>query len=211
MRKYSDYEKNLLATIKDHGWQFSYVFDPEGEKPNFGYSTGFSQSLNAPEFIVFGLPQRLSHNMLWEIFRQIEQGASVADGQRWQGLLEGHDCISRKAINDDTHEEYTLSADWFWQETGNAGLPEVYQLVWPGAAQGLFPWEEGCSQVVIDDQPHLWLPYIINQLKISGFIGGDCFEGLNIYQVPSRVASDIGAQNGSTPYNRRPPIGSTQA
>jgi len=96
---YTDYEHSLLATIEQHGWQATSVFDPKGEDPNFTYSVGFTTSLKTPEFIIFGLPRELMHSMLWEIYRQIAKGAVPADGMRWQGLLEGFDCISRKAVH----------------------------------------------------------------------------------------------------------------
>lgn len=158
MAEYSEYEQKLLSNVEEHGWQFTFVFDPDGQKPDFGYSTGFTKSLGTSEFIIFGLPRDLMSKMLWEIYRQIEKGAIPVDGMRWQGLLEGFDCISRRARHKDLHTEYTVSANWFWRETGHAGNPEVYQIVWPGAHQGLFPWDDGCVQDVIDAQPHLWLP-----------------------------------------------------
>jgi len=157
MPKYSDYEQKLFSVVEEHGWQFTFVFDPDGLNPDFGYSVGLATSLGAPEFIIFGLTRELMQAMVWEIYRQIEKGAVPTDGMRWQGVLEGFDCISRKATHKNLHSEYTVSADWFWRENGNAGNPEVYQLVWPGAQDGLFPWDDGCSQEVIDAQPSLWL------------------------------------------------------
>ncbi len=156
-KSYSEYERKLFSTIEEHGWQFTFVFDPDGNEPDFGYSVGFSKTLNAPEFIIFGLPQDIMSSMLWEVFRQIRGGVVPSDGMAWEGLLEGHSCISRKAIHNDLHIEYAVSANWFWRESGNVGSPEVLQLVWPGAQQGLLPWEKGCSHDVIDCQPALWL------------------------------------------------------
>ena len=156
MADYSEYEKALFANVEEHGWQFTYVFDPDGKTPDFGYSVGFTQSLDAPEFIIFGLPKDMISSMLWTTFRQMQDGARPSDGQHWSGLLEGFDCISRRACHPDLFTEYAVSAQWFWSQTGNAGHPEVYQLVWPGAKDGLFPWEDGCAQSVIDAQPALW-------------------------------------------------------
>ncbi|WP_170575151.1 DUF4262 domain-containing protein [Ruegeria atlantica] len=157
MTNYTDYEQKLFAIVKEHGWQLTYVFDPEGIAPDFGYSVGFSESIAAPEFIIFGLPRDFVSSMLWEVYRQIIAGAVPVDGMRWHGLLEGFDCISRKAVREDLFAEYVVSAQWFWQETGRSGNPEVFQIVWPGAQQGLFPWEQGCDQSVIAAQPPLWL------------------------------------------------------
>ena len=155
-KSHSEYERKLLSTIDEHGWQFTFVFDPDGEEPDFGYSVGFTKTLKAPEFIIFGLPKDLMSSMLWEVYRQIQSGTEPEDGMAWEGLLEGFSCISRKAIHKELHTEYTVSANWLWRENGNVGAPEVFQLVWPGAQQGLFPWEEGCVQDVIDGQPALW-------------------------------------------------------
>ena len=156
MSSNTEYERKLLAMVDEHGWQCTSVFDPEGNDPDFSYSTGFTKSLNAPEFIIFGLPKDLMHKMLWEVYRQVEGGARPTDGMRWQGLLDGFDCISRKAVHKDLYTEYAVSANWFWRETGNVGSPEIYQIVWPGARQGLFPWEDGCAAGVIKAQPPLW-------------------------------------------------------
>ncbi|MEO0498077.1 MAG: DUF4262 domain-containing protein [Pseudomonadota bacterium] len=156
MAKHSEYDQELLANVEKHGWQFTFVFDPDGVEPDFAYSVGFTSSLNAPEFIVFGLPQEVMSHMLWEIYRQIQTGTSPSDGMRWENLLEGFDCISRKAVHPGVHSQYLISADWFWREQGKEGNPDVFQIVWPGARDGLFPWDDGCHQDVIDAQPSLW-------------------------------------------------------
>ena len=156
MSELTDYEKNILENVEEHGWYATGVFDPDGEAPNFTYSTGFSKTLNAPEFIVFGLDNKLMHSMLWEVYRQIKAGAIPEDGKRWHDVLDGFDCISKKADSPELYEEYVRSADWFWGHSGNSGHPEVYQLVWPGAQQGLFPWEKDCDSYVISQQPQLW-------------------------------------------------------
>lgn len=154
--EYNEFESKLFKIVEEHGWQFNFVFDPDGEEPDFGYSIGFASTLNAPEFIVFGLPKELMQSMLWGVFRQIEKGAPVHDGAIWEDLLEGFSCVSRKASHPNLYKEYATSANWYWKQLGNNEPPEVYQLVWPGAQQGLFPWEEGCDQYVINMQPKLW-------------------------------------------------------
>jgi hypothetical protein len=59
----------MLENIDVHGWFALHVFDPEGLEPQFSYSVGFTQTLGTPEFVVFGLPKDLRHNILWEVFR----------------------------------------------------------------------------------------------------------------------------------------------
>ena len=152
----NDYEIKLLQNVETHGWHATSVFDPKGNDPDFVYSTGFSKSLNKPEFIVFGLDRDLMLDMLWEVYIQLEIGTIPSDNMRWQNVLEGFDCISKKAKHSDLFKKYATSANWFWKHQNQTGFPEVYQLVWPGAQQGLFPWEEGCDQYVIEQQFPLW-------------------------------------------------------
>lgn len=153
----NDYEIELLANVEEHGWHATYVFDPNGKDPSFAYSSGFTMSLNKPEFIVFGLSNDLMHSMLWEIYRQLEAGAFPDDGMKWYDLLGGGvECFSKKATHPDLFKEYTLSAEWLWKHQRREGHPEIYQMVWPGAQQGLFPWEKDCDPYVITQQPALW-------------------------------------------------------
>ncbi|MDJ0613456.1 MAG: DUF4262 domain-containing protein [Rhizobiaceae bacterium] len=156
MSEYNDYERKLIDNIDKHGWHFTYVFDPDGDDPDFGYSVGFTKSLGSPEFIVFGLSQELMHHMIWEAFRQIEKGVQPADDLLWNGILDGFSCVSKRVQKDLAFKKYLVSASWFWEQSGNSGNPEVYQLVWPSAANGLFPWDDECDQAIIDAQPQLW-------------------------------------------------------
>ena len=48
-------EHRILDGIAAHGWYSQHIFFPELEAPNFTYTIGFSETLNAPEFIIFGL------------------------------------------------------------------------------------------------------------------------------------------------------------
>ena len=155
-RPLSDFEIRMLENIEEHGWFALHVSDPEGHEANFSYSVGFTQSLGTPEFIIFGLPKDLRHQMLWSVFRQIKAGREVTPGERWQGLLEGFDCVGMAATDPELFTEYAISANWFWRHQGHAGHPEVIQLVWPGSKDGLFPWDDGCSPDVIAAQQKLW-------------------------------------------------------
>ena len=153
------YFKCIVENIDTYGWHLTFVSDsdPDSLDPSFGYTVGFPKSFNAPDIIIFGLPHEVVHPVLREMFSQIEAGEVVEDGKRWAGLLEGFDCITRKAVHPDLFEEYALSSDWHWKHEGHEGFPEVYQLVWPGSQQGLFPWEDGCVESVSVAQPALWL------------------------------------------------------
>ncbi|MEO1028865.1 MAG: DUF4262 domain-containing protein [Pseudomonadota bacterium] len=154
----NDYEIKLLANIKEHGWFSVGVFDKDGNEPDFRYSVGISKTHSAPELIVFGLPLDILHNMLWEMYRQIGDGNPLANGKRWTGLLEGFDCVSREIHPSNIVPDYFGSLLWYWTNIEPGLDRKIFQIVWPGAQDGLFPWDEDCDQIVIDAQPPLWLP-----------------------------------------------------
>jgi hypothetical protein len=155
-RELNSFEQNMLSNIGAHGWYGLHVFDPDEASPRFSYSVGFPETLGAPEFIIFGLPNELTHQMLWEVFRQIKAGAEPVHGRRWSDLLEGFDCFSLIADHESLFSEYLISSQWHWRHIGRDGSPPVMQLVWPSHATGLFPWEADCPESVVAAQPKLW-------------------------------------------------------
>src|SRR5687768_12916260 len=127
----------------------------DGE-PSFAYTVGFWETLCAPELIIFGLDFELTHQMLWTMFDKLKAGAILTDGARWSGLIEGFDCISRPVHPSRVEIAYLNSAMWYrGYRTGDEAV-DAYQLFWPGAEQGLFPWEPGCDELVRADQPLLY-------------------------------------------------------
>jgi hypothetical protein len=153
----SEYEQRILANIEEHGWFCPSIFDPDGQRPKFSYSVGFTKTLSCPEFIVFGLDTKLMHSMLWEVFRQIRAGRLPEDNQRWGDLIEGFDCISRAVHPTNIVREYFNSAMWLWGDPDErGGEMQAYQIVWPSSATGLYPWDAECAQIVRDHQPPLY-------------------------------------------------------
>lgn len=136
------------------------VGDPDGAEPPFAYTIGLWQSHAAPELIVFGLDFDLMHNMLSELVRRIASGARIADGARWDGLLESTQCVTRRVHPSQVRREWFNSATWYHEHAGSKSALDAFQVVWPGAYQKLFPWEDGCAAEVIAAQPPLWLPVV---------------------------------------------------
>jgi len=154
----NDYEREILRNVEEHGWFNSAVFDPKGQQPSFCYSVGFTKTFGSPEFIVFGLDIKLMHAMLWQVFRGLQSGKVAENDQRWSGLIEGHDCIARAVHPTNIVRDYFNSAMWFWGDAGERGQLSAFQVVWPSVGGGLYPWDEGCPQIVRDSQPPLYLP-----------------------------------------------------
>ena len=150
------YFQDLVDDVKKHGWYAVFVATGEDE-PSFGYSVGFWESLDAPDVIIFGLPPKLTHSMLWELFRQLKLGQKLEDGGRWPDLIAGYDCVSR-LVHPSQTPKYLLSAIWYRKHRLGSADIEAYQIFWPGKGAGLFPWEPECSDYVRESQPALYLP-----------------------------------------------------
>jgi Domain of unknown function (DUF4262) len=150
-------EQSIVENVEKHGCFIMSVFDPDEVEPTFSYSIGFPKTVGQPEVIVFSVPKDLRVNMINELWRQMkDDGLALGDGQRIAGLLEGFDCVARRITSVEALREHFGSAIWYHRSQRNTELTEAYQIVWPGAHQGLFPWESGCVQEVIDDQPALY-------------------------------------------------------
>ena len=149
-------DKKLLADIDKFGFHALHIF-AEGDEPAFTFSIGFTETLNSPEVVIFGLKRELMHDMLWEIFRQIQAGKALADGERWSGLIEGFDCVSRP-VHPSWNQEYLGTAIWHRRYRTRRDDVTAFQLFWPGAQQGLFPWEPDRDPFVISRQPALYFP-----------------------------------------------------
>lgn len=153
----TDFEKSVIDVVQKHGCMVLSVFDPDQIEPDFSYSIGFPETVGQAEVIVFSLPKSLRASMINEILRQmVEESLVLKDGAKIGNLLEGYDCVARRIVDPRVLREHFGSAIWYHRHQRNAELAEAYQIVWPGARQGKFPWEDGCAQDVIDDQPALY-------------------------------------------------------
>ena len=153
----NEIEQSIVDNVAKHGCFIMSVFDPDGEEPDFSYSIGFEHTAGQGEVIVFALPKDLRISMINEIRAQIGAGGlELVDGVAIQGLLEGYDCVAREIADMDAIREHFGSAIWFNRRFGPGEMNRAFQIVWPGAQQGLLPWDEGCSQSVIGDQPPLY-------------------------------------------------------
>ncbi|MEZ5734798.1 MAG: DUF4262 domain-containing protein [Novosphingobium sp.] len=153
----TDYERSIFSNVADHGCHVTYVFDNEDtDFVPFCYSAGFTKTVGQGEVIAFGLPMDVMKFMINQTLRQCREGMVLEDGKHISNLLEGFDVVARLVWPEYIEREYFNSAMWFHRCEFGSDLEQAYQLVWPGAVNGLFPWEEGCSQDVIDLQPPLY-------------------------------------------------------
>jgi len=154
----TQYERKIVSNVSQYGCHVTFVFDPEHNEPDFSYSTGFTKTLRQGEVIVFGLPEDVMHSMINETMAQCLEGLTLDEGVPISGLLEGFDVVARAVCPEWIEREFFNSAMWFHRREFGSDLKAAYQLVWPSAVTGLFPWNEGCAQEVIDRQPALYQP-----------------------------------------------------
>jgi hypothetical protein len=150
------HERKILGNIRDHGCHVMSVFDPEGELPDFTYSIGFPETVGQPEVLVYGLPRKLAHSMVNETLTQCRAGLKLVDGIRIDGLLDDFACIVREIPSDRIDAEHFESAVWFENYRTGGPMTQAFQIVWPGAGHGLFPWQPGADLDEI--QPALYEP-----------------------------------------------------
>ena len=150
------HEQQALNNIRDHGCHVMWIFDDDGDQPDFCYSVGFPETVGQPEVIVFGLKQELMHSMVNNVRQQCAEGLRLADWAKISGLIEGFDVVARTVNDDEAIHEHFGWAIWYHRSQRGEDVSEAYQLVWPGAVDGLFPWDAGCADNVIALQPALY-------------------------------------------------------
>jgi len=151
------FEQKILKNVSDHGCHINFVFDPEGDKPSFAYSVGFEETVGQPEVIVFGLPNEIMQSMINITMSLCREGLVLQDMTQIDGLLEGFACFARDVIPEQIVPDYFNSAIWYHRARTGEPLSRAVQIVWPGAVDGLFPWDEGCDASVRDWQPAMWM------------------------------------------------------
>lgn len=151
----SAFEQKIIANVREHGCHINYVFDPDGEMPAYAYSVGFQETVGQPEVIVFGLSMDVMKFMINQTLQQCREGLLLEDGAELNGLLEGHRCIVCEVSPANITREFFNSAIWFRNHVAGEEMDAAFQIVWPGAKDGLFPWEEGCSDIVQNLQPNM--------------------------------------------------------
>lgn len=152
----NSYERELLKIIKQIGFRVICVHDDKGGSPSFAYSVGFPDLIGQPEVIVFGLPFEIMGHMIGTLSDQCRAGLHMEDGMAVEGLLEGHVCIPRAVKPEHIVTDYFNSAMWYQQRQTGTDMAAAFQIVWPSAKTGLFPWDAGCADEVRALQPALY-------------------------------------------------------
>ncbi|WP_121118545.1 DUF4262 domain-containing protein [Croceibacterium ferulae] len=142
-------DSDFLFKLQEHGWFSTRVFDPDKQEPDFTYSTGFFHGLGHPEIIVFSLPKQVSHDILWDLYRDIREGKVPEPGARLSGVFGNHQAVLLP-VSRDFYAEHLGRSCWFYRGDNFPCL----QLIWPDR-EGHFPWQSDFDPEFAGDQPDL--------------------------------------------------------
>lgn len=159
----SAFEREIVSNIEKHGCHIMAVFDPNGDKPSFAYSVGYTRTLekigkrDCPEVIMFGLPRDVVGPAINSLLAMCAAGQTLDDGDRLESFFGEYDAVVRIVHETQIAEEYLNSALWYHRTQMGRSLRKVAMIFWPDQ-NGVFPWEEGCEEWVRRDQPALYEP-----------------------------------------------------
>lgn len=145
--------------VRRHGFRSVAVGEYESPEPNWAYTVGFWESVQAPEVIVFDVTVEAAASLLWSAYSDLKSGElTLRDGQAWEGF-EGFLSVWRRVHPsriDDTDNWFALARWYRGKKTRREDL-QALQLVLPDAA-GAFPWEPAYDERLRHLQPALYLP-----------------------------------------------------
>jgi Domain of unknown function (DUF4262) len=135
-------DQRFIDMIKEHGHAIQYVASAEDDKwePPFAYSVGGTESYGAPELIISGLGFDVSKAVINHFMYEWKSGQRFLQMLEYQDFLEGFPVIFMTA-SAAAKKEFACSTDWYYEREDF----DLWQVVWPGAGHGLFPWQ-------VDDQ-----------------------------------------------------------
>ena len=147
----------IVEYVAEHGRVALDVLDPDGDEPDYTYSIGFPVSVAQPEVLVFALPQELRQHIIHALWHMMsEEQLVLEDGMRIDGLIDGFDCIAREVTDREIIDTYLAAGVGYHDSQHGKPVDRFFQIVWPDADSGLFPWDEGCPDVVLFNQPPLY-------------------------------------------------------
>jgi hypothetical protein len=145
-------EEEIAEVVRQYGWYAANISDGQ---PPFIYSIGLMQTVNHPEFIMFGLEADNAHALFSQLVRDIRGGQSYAEpGLYTVGIGDDEHRVGFRRVHPTQHELYLGFAMGYCRYIGRIGELEAVQAFWPDRA-GKFPFEVGCDLEVYQLQPRL--------------------------------------------------------
>lgn len=141
-------DQKVLDDIAECGWHCTAVFEDD-EGPGFAFTIGVFHSYQHPEFIIFGLPPEVAHEVLHLAVEGVKSGAISDLSLPADELLEGYACVFSR-VPETEYRDHVGYCRWYYE--GN-DFP-LYQIVWP-SKHGSFPWNPDASDAFRARQPVL--------------------------------------------------------
>ena len=145
-------EEEIAEVVRQHGWYAANVSD---HRPPFLYTIGLMQTLNHPEFIMFGLEAVNTHALFSQLVREIRAGRSYAEAGVSALKFGGNEHrVGFRRVHPSQHELYLGFAMGYCRYIGRIAELDAVQAFWQDAT-GKFPFEVGCDLEVYKLQPRL--------------------------------------------------------
>jgi hypothetical protein len=145
------HERGFVKNVRDHGWAGTHVFEDD-EGAGFSYSTGFWRKFQTPELVLFSLPREIAHQILWNLYKDMEDGKRFENGTPISEVLDGYDVVLKPVLQEH-FSEYLGWNRWFY---GGDNF-QAQQVFFPNK-DGQFPWDAAASPEFTATQPDLTKP-----------------------------------------------------
>jgi hypothetical protein len=148
VEKADDVDARVRADIARHGWHVVLI-PPEQGSPGWAHSIGLFERYAHPELLVFGSEPRQLGALVNALGERVRGGRRFAAETRETGVLEGLP-FAFGAVAPRWTNVFLGNAAWHYRSETFPAL----QGFWPDRA-GRFPFEDGCTREVADEQPLL--------------------------------------------------------
>ena len=155
-------DEEIAEAVRSEGWYALHIPD---HQPPFLYSIGLMQTLQHPEFIMFGLEADEIHALFRQLIADIRGGRSYAEpGVHTITIGTDQHLVGFGRVHPTQHELYLGFALSFGREIDRWGDLKAMQVFWPDS-RGKFPFDPGCAWEVYELQPRLDLSLSPRELK----------------------------------------------
>lgn len=147
---HNEFSQKFLKIIDQHGWFVMSVAPNKDEVGDlWSYSTGLFYHYRHPEIIVFNEPAELQQSIINAIGDRVKAGERFEPGKGYADIIGNFD-VQFRPMHPSHYLDWVNSACWFYDDDPNS-FP-VLQCFYPDM-QGKFPWQPGCEQWAVEQQP----------------------------------------------------------
>ena len=155
-------EEEIAEVVRQHGWYAASISD---HQPPFLYTIGLMQTLQHPEFIMFGLAANNLHALFSQLVRDIRAGRTFSNPGKYSISVGANEHrVGFRRVDPTQHGLYLGFAMGYCRYIGRIGELEAMQAFWPDVT-GKFPFEVGCDLAVYRLQPRLDLGLTPRELR----------------------------------------------